>query len=136
MAKEGGKGGLVLVAAIIGGAFMAGGHGGSGAAASASGYVPSGTIHCRGLEHLWVDAGGDPGKAQLMASIGMAESSGDQNATSSVGAEGYWQINPAAWPQLATYDPLGNAKAAVIVLRKQGLGAWSSYTNGSYAGKC
>lgn len=140
--KGGGGKGLLVVLALVGGVFMAGGvgsHGGGGAPASASvsGYVPHGTIHCKGLEHLWIMAGGDPGNAQLMASIGMAESSGEQDATSSVGAKGYWQINPAAWPAwMVTTDPLGNAKSAVIVLRKQGLGAWSSYTNGSYAGKC
>jgi Lysozyme like domain len=113
---------------------------GCGAGASDSfstSYVPSGNIHCRGLMHLWDDAGGDPGDAETMAAIAMAESSGEQYARNpQSGAEGYWQINPAAWPSLVTYDPLGNARAAMTILAKQGLGAWAVYTSGAYAGKC
>jgi hypothetical protein len=70
--------------------------------------------------------------APLMAAIAEAESSGNSNATGGVGEKGLWQINPAAWGNLATYDPLGNARAAVHVLQVQGLGAWSTYNHGDY----
>jgi hypothetical protein len=84
------------------------------------------------LEGLWIQAGGSPSMAPLMAAIAEAESGGESTATGGVGEKGLWQINPAAWGSLATYDPLGNARAAVHVLQAQGLGAWSTYTSGAY----
>jgi hypothetical protein len=84
------------------------------------------------LEQLWINAGGSPSLAPLMAAIAEAESSGNPNATGGVGEKGLWQINPAAWGSLATYDPVGNARAAVHVYQSQGLGAWSTYTSGAY----
>ena len=50
----------------------------------------------------------------MAAEIAMAESSGRQFATGPFGERGYWQINPNHGA-LSTYDPLGNAKAAVII---------------------
>lgn len=96
----------------------------------------SGTLACSSLEHLWEAAGGNPADAVLAASIAMAESGGNQYATGSVGEEGYWQINPVNG-SLATYDPLGNAKAAVS-LSGDGANwsAWTTYTTGAYQGKC
>lgn len=84
------------------------------------------------LEQLWDQAGGNPSLAPLMAAIAEAESSGNSNATGGVGEKGLWQINPNAWGSLATYDPLGNAKAAVYVYEHQGLNAWTTYTKGLY----
>jgi hypothetical protein len=84
------------------------------------------------LEGLWIQAGGSAAMAPLMAAIAEAESSGNSGATGPFGEKGLWQINPSAWGSLATYDPLGNAKAAVHVLSVQGLGAWTTYTNGAY----
>jgi LysM repeat protein len=98
--------------------------------------VPSGTLGCSGLEELWQDAGGWGGAAVLAASIAMAESSGQQYATGGVGERGYWQINPNHG-SLSTYDPLGNAKAAVI-LSDDGTNwtPWTTYTSGAYLGRC
>ena len=50
----------------------------------------------------------------MAAEIAMAESSGRQFATGPVGERGYWQIN-TNHGSLSTNDPLGNAKAAVII---------------------
>jgi len=101
---------------------------------SASGL--SGSLGCSGLEQLWQAAGGNAGDAVLAASIAMAESGGNQYATGGVGEEGYWQINPVNGP-LATYDPMGNARAAVQL---SGNGSnwspWTTYTSGAYQGKC
>lgn len=96
----------------------------------------SGTLGCSGLEELWEEAGGSHAQAVTAASIAMAESSGQQYATGAAGERGYWQINPDHG-SLSTYDPLGNAKAAVII---SGEGAnwtpWTTYTSGAYLGRC
>ena len=96
----------------------------------------SGTLSCSGLEALWVEAGGSPGAEVTAASIAMAESDGNQFATGTVGERGYWQINPVNG-SLSTYDPYGNARAAVIM---SGNGTnwspWTTYTSGAYAGRC
>jgi LysM repeat protein len=96
----------------------------------------SGTLSCPALEELWEEAGGSPGEAVMAASIAMAESSGQQYATGGVGERGYWQINPNHGT-LSTYDPLGNAKAAVI-LSADGTNwtPWTTYTSGAYIGRC
>jgi hypothetical protein len=96
----------------------------------------SGTLSCPGLEELWEEGGGSPGEAVMAASIAMAESSGQQYATGGVGERGYWQINPNHGA-LSTYDPLGNAKAAVI-LSADGTNwtPWTTYTSGAYIGRC
>ena len=88
------------------------GHGGATQVTTAS--MLSGTLSCAGLEELWEQAGGSSGEAVAAASIAMAESSGRQFATGGVGERGYWQINPNHG-SLSTYDPLGIAKAAVII---------------------
>jgi LysM repeat protein len=96
----------------------------------------SGTLGCAGLEELWEEAGGSAAQAVMAASIAMAESSGQQYATGAAGERGYWQINPDHG-SLSTYDPLGNAKAAVII---SGNGTdwtpWTTYTSGAYQGRC
>jgi len=98
--------------------------------------APSGTLGCPGLEELWEQAGGSGAQAVMAASIAMAESSGQQFATGAAGERGYWQINPDHG-SLSTYDPLGNAKAAVII---SGDGTnwtpWTTYTSGAYHGRC
>jgi LysM repeat protein len=98
--------------------------------------VPSGTLSCQGLEELWQEAGGSHAEAFMAAEIAMAESSGRQFATGSVGERGYWQINPNHGA-LSTYDPLGNAKAAVII---SGNGTnwspWTTFTSGAFQGRC
>ncbi len=96
----------------------------------------SGTLSCAGLEELWQQAGGSHAEAFMAAEIAMAESSGQQFATGTVGERGYWQINPDHG-SLSTYDPLGNAKAAVII---SGDGTnwtpWTTFTSGAYQGRC
>ena len=77
----------------------------------------SGTLSCPELKGLWEQAGGSQGEAFMAAEIAMAESSGEEYATSPAPdyAEGYWQILPSAYPTLATYNPLRNAEAAVQI---------------------
>jgi len=96
----------------------------------------SGTLSCPGLEELWDEAGGSHAEAVMAASIAMAESSGEQYATGAAGERGYWQINPDHG-SLSTYDPLGNAKAAVTI-SDDGTDwtPWTTYTSGAYHGRC
>lgn len=105
---------------------------GSSGGGAASGPGPGGDYSYAQLEGLWINAGGTPAMAPIMAAIAEAESRGNPNATGGVGEKGLWQINPNAWGSLATYDPAGNAAAAVHVLAVQGLTAWSTYTSGAY----
>ena len=110
------------------------GHGGSTQVTTAS--MLSGTLSCGGLEELWEQAGGSSGEAVTAASIAMAESSGRQFATGGVGERGYWQINPNHG-SLSTYDPLGNAKAAVILSDNgQNWSPWTTFTSGAFRGRC
>lgn len=96
----------------------------------------SGTLSCAGLEQLWVEAGGSPAAEVTAASIAMAESGGNQFATGTVGERGYWQINPVNGA-LSTYDPYGNARAAVIMSADgANWSPWTTFTSGAYAGRC
>jgi LysM repeat protein len=111
--------------------------GASGSQASAATTTNlSGTLGCSGLEALWVEAGGSPAVEVTAASIAMAESGGDEFATGTVGERGYWQINPVNGA-LSTYDPYGNARAAVIMSADgTNWSPWTTYTSGAYAGRC
>ena len=96
----------------------------------------SGTLGCSGLERLWEDAGGNAGDAVMAASIAMAESGGNQYAHSPTNDYGYWQIN-ASNGSLATFNPYGNARAAVILSDNgSNWSPWTTYTSGAYAGRC
>jgi LysM repeat protein len=96
----------------------------------------SGTLGCTDLEELWEAAGGSQGEAFTAAEIAMAESGGNQYATGTVGERGYWQINPDHG-SLSTYDPMGNAKAAVIISADgTDWTPWTTYTSGDYIGRC
>jgi LysM repeat protein len=96
----------------------------------------SGTLSCHGLEELWEEAGGSHSEAFMAAEIAMAESSGRQFATGGVGERGYWQINPNHGA-LSTYDPLGNAKAAVIISSNgTNWNPWTTFTSGAFHGRC
>lgn len=98
--------------------------------------VPSGTLSCSGLEMLWDDGGGNTAYAITAASIAMAESGGQEYATGAAGERGYWQINPDHG-SLSTYDPLGNAKAAVSISADgTNWTPWTTYTSGLYYGRC
>ncbi|HLI37506.1 MAG TPA: LysM peptidoglycan-binding domain-containing protein [Streptosporangiaceae bacterium] len=109
----------------------------SSAGGTAAAVGLSGTLGCTGLEQLWEAAGGSASEAVMAASIAMAESGGNQYATGALGERGYWQINPVNGPELSTYDPLGNAKAAVSMSSDgTNWNAWTTYTTGAYQGKC
>jgi LysM repeat protein len=95
-----------------------------------------GTLGCSGLERLWEAAGGAHWAAVTAASIAMAESSGRQYATGSLGERGYWQINPIHG-SLSTYRPLGNARAAIMLSHNgANWSPWTTYVDGAYAGRC
>src|SRR5580704_16192553 len=96
----------------------------------------AGTLSCNGLEALWVSAGGSAAAEVTAASIAMAESGGNQFATGTVGERGYWQINPVNGA-LSTYDPYGNARAAVIMSADgSNWSPWTTFTSGAYLGRC
>ncbi len=102
--------------------------------------VHGGTLGCSGLEQLWEQEGGSPGEAALAASVAMAESGGDPNATdnNSNGTtdRGYWQIN-SIWGGLSTYDPAGNARAAIQISHDgTDWSPWVTFNSGAYAGRC
>jgi LysM repeat protein len=97
----------------------------------------SGNLSCSGLEALWEAAGGSRGEAFMAAEIAMAESGGRQYAHSPTNDFGYWQINGGHGPAMATYDPIGNARAA-IAISSNGTDwyPWTTYTSGAYRGRC
>jgi LysM repeat protein len=97
----------------------------------------SGNLSCSGLEALWETAGGSRGEAFMAAEIAMAESGGRQYAHSPTNDFGYWQINGVHGPAMATYDPIGNARAAISISDNgNNWGAWTTYTSGAYHGRC
>ncbi|HEX6521058.1 MAG TPA: LysM peptidoglycan-binding domain-containing protein [Streptosporangiaceae bacterium] len=110
--------------------------GGSASVSGSSGSL-SGTLSCSGLEQLWEQAGGSPSEAFMAAEIAMAESGGNQNAVSPTDDLGYWQINVAAHGSMATFNPIGNAKAAISI-SSDGINwnPWTTYQTGAYKGKC
>lgn len=132
-------------AVVVAFAGYYGGHASSTTARSGDSTVvttaaESGTLNCPELEHLWEEAGGSPSAAFMAAEIATAESSGREYATDadSNGTvdEGYWQIN-TVHGSLATYDPLGNARAAVEI-SDDGTNwqPWVTYQHGAEVGQC
>jgi LysM repeat protein len=107
------------------------------AAVLTSSAVPSGTLGCSGLETLWEDAGGSHAEAFTAAEIAMAESGGNQYALSPTDDYGYWQINGSHGPAMATFNAMGNAKAA-IAISNDGTDwyPWTTYVTGAYEGRC
>jgi LysM repeat protein len=97
----------------------------------------SGTLGCSGLEALWEDAGGSHAAAFVAAEIAMAESGGNQYALSPTDDYGYWQINASHGPAMATFNALGNAKAAIAISDNgTDWDAWTTYVTGAYVGEC
>ena len=97
----------------------------------------SGTLGCSGLEALWEAAGGSRGEAFIAAEIAMAESGGRQFAVSPTNDYGYWQINGGHGPALATFNPIGNAKAAIAISSNgRNWRPWTTYVTGAYRGRC
>jgi lysozyme-like protein len=138
---------LKALAVVVVGAGVFAAH--SAGAASTAGHAGAGTgsaggarghLDCSQLEKLWENAGGSPGEAFMAAEIAQAESTGDEDATDDDGNgtvdRGYWQIN-SIWGALSTYDPYGNARAAVVISRNgTDWGPWTTYKSDAYAGKC
>ncbi len=97
----------------------------------------SGTLGCSGLEALWEAAGGTHGEAFMAAEIAMAESGGNQYALSPTDDYGYWQINASHGPSMATFNAMGNAKAAISISDDgHDWDPWTTYVTGAYAGRC
>jgi LysM repeat protein len=97
----------------------------------------SGNLSCSGLEALWKAAGGAPGSAFIAAEIAMAESGGRQYAHSPTNDFGYWQINGGHGPAMATYNPMGNARAAIAISSNgRNWRPWTTYVTGAYRGRC
>lgn len=90
-----------------------------------------GSLRMRQLANLWIQAGGPPRLAHIMAAIGMAESGGRAGVVNSIGASGIWQIYGLPFPGNPLI-PFTNARMAVAKWRSQGLRAWEAYTNGTY----
>jgi hypothetical protein len=97
----------------------------------------SGTLSCGGLESLWEDEGGSHAEAFMAAEIAMAESGGRQYALSPTDDFGYWQINVSHGPAEATFNPVGNAKAAIAISDNgRNWSPWTTYVDGLYRGRC
>jgi LysM repeat protein len=97
----------------------------------------AGNLSCSGLEALWEAAGGSHGEAFIAAEIAMAESGGRQYALSPTNDYGYWQINGSHGPAEATFNPIGNAKAAIAISSNgTNWGPWTTYVTGAYQGRC
>jgi LysM repeat protein len=97
----------------------------------------SGNLGCSGLEALWVAAGGARSHAFIAAEIAMAESGGRQFAHSPTNDFGYWQINGGHGPAMATYNAIGNARAAIAISGNgSNWGPWTTYVTGAYRGRC
>ncbi len=104
---------------------------------TASASKVSGNLSCSGLEALWEAAGGSSGEAFMAAEIAMAESGGRQYALSPTNDYGYWQINGSHGPAEATFNPLGNAKAAIAISDNgRDWYPWTTYVTGAYRGQC
>jgi hypothetical protein len=92
------------------------------------------------LEQLWINNGGSPSQAPLMAAIALAESSGNPASTNpndNNGRQtswGLWQLSNGthSMPVANILDPNVNAQQAVKKAKSQGLSAWGTYTSGAY----
>lgn len=103
---------------------------------AASSHVSPGVFSCHALQALWDAAGGNPGVAFLASEIAMAESGGRSNATGPYGERGLWQIS-TDHGSLSTYDPFGNARAAISISRDgRNWLPWTTYRTGAYVGRC
>lgn len=101
------------------------------------------------LASLARDAGFSDSESLIAASIALAESGGNANAHNSKPPDdsyGLWQINMRGnlgpdrrkkfgiADNTALYDPATNAKAAHIVYKSQGWGAWTTYKGSKQTG--
>lgn len=96
-----------------------------------------GVFGCRSLEALWDSAGGNPAEAFTAAEIAEAESGGDADAVSPTDDFGLFQINASHGSALATLNPSGNARAAVLISDDgTDWSPWTTYRTGAYEGRC
>lgn len=113
----------------------------------APGSYPRGVYDAKKLTQLARSVGMPDDKIPTMVAIALAESSGKTDAHNPVPPDnsyGLWQINmigslgPARRKEYGLKsneelkDPRTNAKAALAVLKSQGLTAWSVYKSGAY----
>ena len=122
---------------------------GSAGTGAQPGSFPAGTYDARRLAQLARAAGIPDDKIPTMVAIALAESGGrskahNPDASTGDNSYGLWQINmlgnlgPARRKQFGIssneelWDPVTNAKAALMILNSQGLGAWSVYKSGAY----
>jgi LysM repeat protein len=97
----------------------------------------TGNLACSGLEALWEAAGGSHTEAFMAAEIAMAESGGRQYALSPTNDYGYWQINGSHGAAEATFNPIGNARAAIAISDNgRDWYPWTTYVTGAYGGRC
>lgn len=84
------------------------------------------------IASLWVQAGGDPKMAWIMADVAYKGESGGRVSATNTNTNGtvdrgIFQINSSHGydPQRLLTDPLYNARAAVSIFKSQGLQAWT-----------
>ena len=114
---------------------------------TAAGYAPTqirrGNAAFSDITMTLKAAGFEEKDIPLFTALAMAESSGNQRSKrDDTDVHGLWQIRfPVHVEKLRAmgitsreqlYDPMNNAKAALAILRSQGLGAWEAYTEGAY----
>jgi Lysozyme like domain len=107
------------------------------------------SVNYQAAYDLLVRNGASPAEAHILAAVAGGESgynthAHNPNAATGDDSYGLWQINmlgsmgPARRKSFGIasneelFNPDTNARAAVSILRNQGLGAWSVYKNGSY----
>lgn len=134
LSRKAGNAKIKALAATFGGGGDAGDPGPIGRGGKVS---AGGSYNKPALMDIWGQAGGVSSSANIAAAVALAESSGNPNAsnnnTNGTIDRGLWQIN-SIHGALSTFDPLGNARAAVSI---SGNGSswmpWVAYTNGNYA---
>ena len=73
----------------------------------------------------------------MAAEIARAESGGNPNAVSPADDIGLFQINKPTWGSLATFDELGNARAAVQISHDgANWSPWVTFQRDLYQGQC
>lgn len=93
-------------------------------------------MNAQELASLWVEAGGDPRYAAVMAALGLQQSGGNPNADNSAdpngGSFGIWQTNGSGFAAHLG-NALEQARDAVAMFKSSGLSPWSTVNmyNGS-----
>lgn len=77
--------------------------------------VSGGILSPAQIGALWLDAGGSPAAEDTAECIAHFESGGNTSAISPTDDFGVFQINASHGPEMATLNPLGNARAAVEI---------------------